>query len=89
MVEPEKAGTQAWGVATGLRSEVRTWFPDCVEVDISPTTSPALFQLSGTVFGVGSGNLAPSVTSTASTNGTIGQPMSFSVTTSGFLQPQR
>jgi hypothetical protein len=58
--------------------------PGCVEVDISPTTSPALFQLSGTVFAVGAGNLAPTVTSASSTTATISQPMSFTVTTSGY-----
>ena len=58
--------------------------PNCVEVDISPTTEPSLSDLSGTVFAVGAGNLAPTVTSASSTTATIGQPMSFTVTTSGF-----
>ena len=61
--------------------------PDCVEVDISPTTSPSISDLTGTVFAIGVVNQVPSVTSATTSNATIGQPMSFTVTTAGFPTP--
>ena len=61
--------------------------PDCVEVDISPSTSPSLSDLTGTVFAVGSINQVPSVTSATTTTANVGQPMTFNVTTAGFPTP--
>jgi large repetitive protein len=76
------AGAGAWQPVSNQTYQPGS--PNCVEVDISPTTSPSLSDLSGTVFAVGSGNLAPTVTSASGTTATVGQTMSFTVTTSGF-----
>ena len=76
--------------ALGKRCPTTTYLPgtpDCVEVDISPSTSPSLSDLTGTVFAVGSINSVPAITSPATTNATIGQALSFTVTTSGSPTP--
>ena len=61
--------------------------PDCVEVDISPTSSPSLSDLTGTVFAIGAITQVPSITSAATTTAIVGQPMTLTVTTAGFPTP--
>ena len=70
----------AWRKVSPQTYNRSTW---CVSMTFNPTSSPTLAQLTGTPFAVANEQVAPAVTSAASTSLTVGTGGSFTVTSTG------